>query len=98
MQLALPKGMTDDHIHTAKAAIVYAISACVFNWRCSRNCFCSNACLGIDDMTFFDLLKLDWLRTKIRHEMRIKFLKEYIRYRQRKFSHGEAMKMAEIVL
>lgn len=49
-------------------------------------------------MTFFDLLKLDWLRTKIRHEMRIKFLKEYIRYRQRKFSHGEAMKMAEIVL
>lgn len=43
-------------------------------------------------------IKLDWLRTKIRHETRLKFMREYFRYRQRGFDHAGAKYMADIAL
>jgi hypothetical protein len=90
--------MTDVHAKTTKHFSIGALGHRHFDGRNLRNRYRCDVGLGVDDMTFFDLLKLDWLRTKIQHEMRVKFIKEYIRYRQRKFPHGEAMRMAEIVL
>lgn len=49
-------------------------------------------------MNLFELIKLDWLRTKIRHEIRMRFVREYFRYRQRGFDHAHAKYMAGVVL